>query len=286
VKISDILQEGLIMMPEKSFMESILIGNTPGVEIIDCHGHMGTYGKQYIPYKGDPTSMISMMDMAGIGKTCISHLLVLTGDIREGNRLSCDAASRHSGRFLVYLGYNPNYPAEYNMQDIQKHIDRSEVIGLKFHTTLHQSTPDDPRYNAAYELAEERKLVILCHTWGIRDIKGIENTARNFPGVVIIIGHSGGAEFSAVYEAVRVAGKYENVYLDLCISAHYEGLVELFVNEVSAGKVLFGSDIPFIDPRAGLGRVIFSRISDMDKEKILGGNMKAILNLQKIRRNL
>ena len=57
----------------------------------------------------------------------------------------------------------------------------------------------------------------------------------------------------AVAEAMRVARECDNAFLDLCLSGMFEGLVEKFVSDAGARKVLFGSDIPFIDPPANQG---------------------------------
>jgi predicted TIM-barrel fold metal-dependent hydrolase len=37
-------------------------------------------------------------------------------------------------------------------------------------------------------------------------------------------------------------------------------------------RVLFGTDIPFMSPDQQIGRVLFARISDDEKRKILGVN--------------
>ena len=48
------------------------------------------------------------------------------------------------------------------------------------------------------------------------------------------------------------------------------------VEEVGADKVLFGTDMPWYDPNYGIGSVLFSRISDEDKIKILYENAKKL----------
>ena len=43
-----------------------------------------------------------------------------------------------------------------------------------------------------------------------------------------------------------------------------------------AERVLYGSDIPFVDPRGQLGRVAFARLPDDDLRLILGGNARRL----------
>jgi uncharacterized protein len=252
----------------------------PG-EVWDCHGHLDGWRDHYIPGGGDAASMVAFMDLIGMKAVCLSHHLVVSGDLEAGNRIACEAAARFPGRIYVYLGYNLNYPEAYSIADLEKHVGEPGVVGIKFHTTTHVSHPDDPRYRPAFEFAREHDLMILSHTWGTRDIAGVEKMVAEFPSVPFLMGHSGGYEFAAMYEAMRVAREHENAYLDLCLSGNFEGEIELFVKEAGARKVLYGSDIPFMDPRGNLGRVAFARVSDRDKEAILGGNTKGLVGARR-----
>lgn len=51
------------------------------------------------------------------------------------------------------------------------------------------------------------------------------------------------------------------------------------VKEIGSKRVLFGTDMPFLDPRPALGRVAMADISDEEKKDIFGLNMKYLLNL-------
>jgi hypothetical protein len=86
------------------------------------------------------------------------------------------------------------------------------------------------------------------------------------------MGHSGGP-FGSVH-AVELAEKGENIYLDLTLSMCPAQQVEFFVREVGPERVIFGTDNPFIDPRPQIGRVALAGISDEDKAKIFGGNVR------------
>jgi predicted TIM-barrel fold metal-dependent hydrolase len=41
--------------------------------------------------------------------------------------------------------------------------------------------------------------------------------------------------------------------------------------------VLFGSDIPLLEPAAQLGRIAYAKIEEAEKQKILGLNIRRLL---------
>ncbi len=53
------------------------------------------------------------------------------------------------------------------------------------------------------------------------------------------------------------------------------------VHEAGADRVLFGTDLPFLDPRPQLGRVAFAKISDDEKRLILGLNASRIFGIDR-----
>jgi len=97
-------------------------------------------------------------------------------------------------------------------------------------------------------------------------------------GAQFIMGHAGG-EIRAMEDAVDVVNRHDNVYVDLAFSNPFEGNVEWFVKEMGSKKVLFGSDMPFYDPRPTFGRVAMSDISLEEKKDVFGLNMKKLLML-------
>ena len=76
-----------------------------------------------------------------------------------------------------------------------------------------------------------------------------------------------------------MAHAYPNVYLETCSSFRTPGVIEQLVSEVGADRVLFGSDIPLMDPRCQIGKIITADISDDAKRQVLGLNAMKLLGL-------
>lgn len=97
--------------------------------------------------------------------------------------------------------------------------------------------------------------------------------AAQFPGMKILLGHSGIVEEDIYRDAVR---RHDNIFLETCCSMAWYGLVERLAAMAGADRVLFGTDMPFMSPDQQIGRILFARISDDDKRHILGLNARRL----------
>jgi predicted TIM-barrel fold metal-dependent hydrolase len=87
----------------------------------------------------------------------------------------------------------------------------------------------------------------------------------------LVLAHAGGRGDGRA-EAVRLAREHPQVYLDLAGDIFCHRLVETLSAELPPNKLLFGSDFPWLDPRANLSRVLLAEIPDEAKRRILRDN--------------
>jgi predicted TIM-barrel fold metal-dependent hydrolase len=101
--------------------------------------------------------------------------------------------------------------------------------------------------------------------------------AKEYPDVAFILGHSGGTPAGYV-EAIEVAQRHDNIYLDLCRSEMSPVWVERLVSEVGADRVLWGTDFPFLEPRYLVGRLACTTLSDQEKRQVFGESAARLLH--------
>jgi len=255
------------------------------LKIIDAHAHIGPWHKFYLPCR-DIDATISVMNEVGIQYTIISHHLGLVGMLEQASEQSEEAWVRSGGRILSYLVYDPQQIEE-SLQIIESSLKKPFFAGIKIHPTQHNCPADDERYRPAWELAYRENLVILAHTWDKSASHPEQNNSypdlfekyiEAYPTVRFILGHAGG-RYNASLACARLARKYKNVWVDITGDSFAFGRVEYLVNEVSSLRVLFGSDMPWFDPRLALGEVLGADISDEDCANILGLNAMRLFNL-------
>jgi predicted TIM-barrel fold metal-dependent hydrolase len=251
------------------------------VTVIDCHCHMGPYHNFNIPEGGSPESMVHAMDLIGTTACVVSPHLCIGPGYREGNRQVMAAADKFPGRIIPYVTINPNYPLAEIEAEIAHWHDLGRIVAFKIHPQLHGASASHPGYAPVYEYAHAHVLPILSHSWAGDNLGGpamLAALAAKYPKASFLIAHSASG-WQMVDEACAAAHEQPRVYLDLTGSVLLRGLLEGVIERIGADRVLFGTDMPFIDPRAGLGRVLMSGLSDAEKRLVLGLNAKRLFGL-------
>ncbi len=249
--------------------------------IIDAHTHMGPWYNFHVPEEGTAASMVHAMDLVGIDTVIASPHIAIGPDWRQGNEDVAAAAGEFPGRILPFVTVNPNYSREQVEAEIARWEKETGVLAFKLHPSCHGRRASDQGYFPVYEYADAHSLPILSHCWDGDSCGGtstVNGLAGMFPNVSFIIGHSA-SSWEVMHAAALEATRRENVYLDLTGSRLLRGLLEEMVRRVGAHRVLLGTDMPFIDPRPGLGRVLRADLSDDDKRLILGLNAKRVFGL-------
>ena len=248
--------------------------------IIDSHAHIGLMSDVHIPY-GKLKGIISHMNHLGIDQLCISAYAGLFADYKLGNDLVARAVRDYPTRFIGFAVINPNYSEEEIQAEMRRCTERLNMRAFKLHPGCHYYPPDGPKYFPVFEYANAHSYMVLNHTWGI-NASYLNKVAAQFRNACFIIGH--GSSLAAVRGENRPSGyeellrKRDNVSLSLTTCYRF-GEVERLVKEVGSEKVLFGTDMSYLDGASQLGTVAYARISDEDKRKILGLNMKQIIDV-------
>jgi predicted TIM-barrel fold metal-dependent hydrolase len=245
--------------------------------VVDAHTHMGCFRAFHIPHN-DADGMIGAMDALGIDMCVTAAHAGISSDFEWGNNSVMAAADRHPDRILAYCCINPNYP-DAVVAEIERCFRHPAVRGIKLHPELHGNYPlDGPAYAPAWEFAEANGVPVLSHSYFAGDpVEVFGRMAGRYPSVPVIVGHAGIDQ--GVDRAVRLALDHPNVWLDLTGPVAINGLVEVLVERVGADRLLFGTDMPFMNAALQLGSLLYARIPREDMELIIGGNAARIFGI-------
>lgn len=247
------------------------------IPILDCHGHVGTHA-DFPACKPSPDQMIEVMDALNIERLAITSTLACFNDCPRGNEEMAETIRKYPNRFLGYITVNPNPPGE-AIEQLEKYAWLHSPPLIKLHPDAHKYPVHGPNYLPIWDYANQTHAFLLVHTWDSDPNCGpllLGKIAKEFPHARILMGHSG-VSWRGYHQAIEVAKETSNTYLDISGSQCHRTAIELCVAEAGAERVVFGSDMPYLEAAVQLGRVLTAQIPDAAKEAILRHNFSRIL---------
>lgn len=153
---------------------------------------------------------------------------------------------------------------------------REGFVGLKFNPMSHQ-------FSFASKAVAD--LVSSCGSHGIpvyshvlfspgASTEKFVALAKQFPRTNFILGHMGFGP--ADQDGLEAASKLNNFYLETS-TGNYLHILES-TKKAGPGKLIYGSEFPLSHPKAELEKILLLNISDDAREKILSGNIRALLS--------
>jgi len=245
------------------------------IKIIDVHAHQGKWF--ILTHKTGISDILAIMRNYEIEKAVLSSSLAIINDPEAGNRDLAQTV-KNQPELFAYLMLNPNY-MDLSLREMARYLPNEKFVGLKLYSEGYIAQPLDcaGHYRFLEVLCEKypNKNVVLFHCWH-ESVSKLIGLARSFSGVKFIMGHMGGTEWQ---EAVHGAAKAENIYLEISSGYPLRSKIEDAVRIAGANKILYGSDLPLLDPASSLGMLVDAEISADAKVRILYGNARNILKL-------
>lgn len=253
------------------------------VLVIDVHGHLGVHPDPFVPEHDEKTQVGLLnptLDKVGIDYIIVSMLRGLNVGELEANLYLAELMQSHR-RILGYITYIPSMINE-SLTIAEQCFSRSDrFVGMKIHPDVNRYPINGSHYIPLWEYANEKGLIVLVHTWNQSPYANPEllhDIARTYKDATILVGHSGGMG-QGITTAIHLANNYDNVYLDLTGAFIYSGKsLDFFVRQTGPDKLLFSSDSVYNNVAWEIGNILYSRVSDEIKLKVLGLNAKRLLS--------
>lgn len=251
-----------------------------GIRIIDSHMHLGEW--DFFTHGAGLKGILNLMDRLEIGRAYSTHQLWFAARFKEAREESVRAYHESDGRIPFLAGFDPRYPAD-SLSEIGLCAKEEGFLGIKIHPSFHETPADDAGYRVIWEYVESNGLPLLSHTWSdtynpiqrLSQPKLFEEYADKYQSVKFVLGHSGGPG-NGRQQAVDLARKHPNVYLDTAGDLFSYGFLKYLVENVGAHKILFGTDQPMMDPRCQVVRTYLAGLDSESKELIFYKNALAV----------
>jgi predicted TIM-barrel fold metal-dependent hydrolase len=251
------------------------------IPVLDPHTHIlhdGLMGASMVamPF-GDAEHMIRRNRRLGVDTFCCSSWIGVWIDSARGNDLMRELTLRHPDDILAYATIDPKKTPDVDAEIARCH-DEYGFRGLKPYNPRVGLPYNSPLYDSWYARGNEIGGFVKLHQTAIGDtfLDEIADVAERYPNMNYLLAHSGWT-WEVADQRAAFARERPNVYLDLTFTSVLHGVVEFFVEQGLADRVLYCTDAPMRDAIQQFGWVAYSRIAEADKEKIFGGNMLRVL---------
>jgi predicted TIM-barrel fold metal-dependent hydrolase len=242
--------------------------------IIDAHAHCDVrFG-----WVHTPEVLLRIMDEGGIDQACITGLADIPGDDAESYPRFLAALRAHPKRIVAgYLRLNPWYGARARELFIRS-VREDGIKGLKLHPTTIILPPHAPAVIEFVQLAGELGVPVLFHSGDDPNAMPLQigKCAAACPATNIIMGHMGGVFFWE--DALRVAQKYPNVYLDPSGNPRPD-IIRKAVDAVGAERVVFGTDMPAMHPRVERMKIELAHLTPEQEALVSHRNIARLMQL-------
>lgn len=242
------------------------------MEILDAFCGIGPWQKRdrLLPWKPDET--LKLMDHFGIARA-LTHANFTSGggNALHGNRYLAEQAAREP-RFMPAFSITP-YP-HVDEPGIPDFLASMRAAGAKAVWFLPQAgLPVREVYGELLETCVARRLPVLLNREIISPAE-IAVLLRDWPGLRLILMGCSYTEDSWLFPLLK-----RHAMLRVCVGQFYipADAPHRFLRQFSADRLLFGSGLPFFSPGGLLAHLFYARITDDQREAILGGNLRTLL---------
>lgn len=229
-------------------------------------------------------------DRMGIERICVFMGMEWSHDpdpaeMSRQNDEVLEALKGRDDRAFGFVYLNPAH-LEVSLLELKRCVEEGPMVGVKLWVARRCNTPEAEELIAR---AAHLDAVIFQHTWlklgGSPPVPGggnlpgestpqeLAEVASRIPTARLICGHTGG-NWELGIRAIRTTTQ---VPIGIGGSYPTRGMVEMAVRELGPERIIYGSDAGGRSYATQLAKVLGAPISDRDKELILGGNLRRML---------
>ncbi|MBI5788643.1 MAG: amidohydrolase family protein [Candidatus Schekmanbacteria bacterium] len=239
--------------------------------IIDCHCHAGKGDGLTGPWDTAASleRYLRRATAAGIKRTVL--FAVFHSDYAQANREVGRIVASHPGRFFGFAFVHPDRDRGRIYPLVREAVERYGFCGIKAHR-------HDGRISRELcETARAFSLPVLYDVMG--EVSVTELLAQEYPDVSFIIPHLGSFadDWQAQSALIDHLVRHPNIFTDTSGVRRFD-LLQQAVKRAGAGKVLFGTDGPWLHPGVELAKIRALQLKPADERLILGGNFLRLVS--------
>lgn len=242
--------------------------------VIDAHCHAGKGDGLTGPWDTDASlgRYSRRAAAAGIRRTVLYP--AFNSDYAQANRILARIVSAGAPRYLGFAGVHP----EADRGRVARLVRDAAAMGLR---GIKAHRHDARLSREVCEAARTWRLPVVYDVMG--EVSSVELFAAEYPDVTFIVPHLGSFadEWRAQRAFIDILARHPNVRTDTSGVRRFDLLAEA-VRRAGPGKVIFGSDGPWLHPGVELAKVLALGLPTSALRLVLGGNIRGLLGRRRM----
>lgn len=220
-------------------------------KVIDVHVHVGESSSLKI--SGQADAVLELMDCNGVDQAIIFGMpgfedVEGVKTTREINDMVYSTRAANPERFVRMLGIAEPRQGKAILDEVDRVLGDLKMSGLMFHNDFSGVTLDAPiMFDIVERASHYPDVVIMAHTAQHSILEApyqLGKLAKRFPQVRFLDAHPM-MSIPQIGATIELAKECPNIYFDTCISQGKYFMIETFVKEIGAHRLMFGSDNPY-----------------------------------------
>jgi hypothetical protein len=244
------------------------------IKFFDCNCMLGrtSVSKPGFIYRSD--QLLDVMDYFGIDDALIYHAAAKESHPAEGNKSLLDqvrGSKRLHPQWVLLPSHTGEFPGE---NEVVKKMVSFGVRAARIFPHAERSNFSTSNWCAgALFRALSRRRIPLFIDFEEINWETVHNICERYPNLPLVLTNVGYRIDRYLYPLFE---RFKNLYVEIsgyCCA----GGIEETVRRFGAERLLFGTRLPFFTPAASVSMVLYSKISDSEKQLIAGENLRRLL---------
>jgi hypothetical protein len=244
--------------------------------VVNGHHHIGNENAQQDRTFEWSESVEQIIDAMDENKVDATILQPLGGETDKGvadvHDQIYEASQEYPGRIFGTAAVNPHLGTDFVHEEITRCVQELDFKFVKLHTLAWGVDPTSDIAYDVFDACEDNDVPVMVHTGphGMPfSVPGMYmDVADDYPDLDIIFAHMGGA-YTLTQEAIQMADRWENIYLDTTLAMNM--YIRRAMERVGAEKLIMAAEHSSNIPVA-LEKINCIGADEEQKAKILGQN--------------
>ena len=227
---------------------------------------------------GTVSSLLERGAQAGISRYVVLPVGLKPDHVRHINEFIIGNVEKHP----QFTGFGTIHAAMDHIEQEVEFIERAGLQGVKMHPDTQLFNIDDPRLFPAYDLMQEKGLMVMLHMGDQRydysHPARLRKVLDQFPKLRTMAAHFGGY---SMYETAYACLKDKDCFMDVSSSLMFmskETAVH-YIRTYGTERLVFGSDFPLWDPVEEVKRFFSLPLTGREQEQIAWKTAADILGI-------